>query len=299
MISSAPASSGTASAAAADRAASVRERVRAWRAAGQTVALVPTMGNLHAGHLSLARLARKAADRVVMSIFVNPTQFGAGEDFGGYPRTLAEDRAKLEGDGSVDLLFTPSEREIYPFGTEAALRFVLPALARDLCGASRPGHFDGVASVVCRLLHIAAPDCLVMGRKDYQQLVLLEHMVADLRFPVRVVPGAIVRESDGLAMSSRNRYLTADERVRAPRLHAALEHVRDGVRRGARDFARLEGEAAAQLREAGFRPDYVQVRRASDLAKPDAADAEDAPLIVLAAAWLGSARLIDNVPVRS
>jgi pantoate--beta-alanine ligase len=280
---------------AVDRASRVRERVAEWREAGQTVALVPTLGNLHAGHLSLTRLARKVADRVVMSIFVNPTQFGEGEDFKAYPRTLDEDRQKLAEEGSVDLLFVPEEQEIYPFGTERALRFVLPPLSRDLCGASRPGHFDGVASVVCRLLNIVAPQCLVMGRKDYQQLVLLEHMVTDLRLPVRVVPGDTWREADGLAMSSRNRYLTDDERRRAPALHAALEQVRTALRQGRTDYSRLEEEAAAGLAGEGFRPDYVQVRRAADLAKPDAGN-EDA-LIVLGAAWLGSARLIDNVLV--
>ena len=271
----------------------VREHVRCWHDAHQTVALVPTMGNLHDGHLHLTRLARKVADRVAMSIFVNPTQFGAGEDFEHYPRTFDEDRAKLIAEGTVDLLFVPDEREIYPFGTADAIRLVLPPLADELCGASRPGHFNGVATVVCRLLNIVGPDVVVLGRKDYQQLVLLERMVADLRIPVRIVSGATVREPDGLAMSSRNRYLTANERARAPALHAALEHVRERLVDGATDHAALERDAVESLRAAGFEPDYVEIRMAADLARPPAgAGAND--LIVLGAARLGRARLIDN-----
>jgi pantoate--beta-alanine ligase len=270
--------------------------VARWRAEHSSLALVPTMGNLHDGHLSLARLARGLADRVVLSIFVNPTQFGEGEDFAAYPRTTEEDRARVAASGAVDALFVPEQSEIYPFGTALAVRLALPDLSRELCGASRPGHFDGVASVVCRLLNIVAPDSLVLGEKDYQQLILLEHMVADLRLPVRVVSGPVQREADGLAMSSRNRYLDAAERQRAPVLRAALEHVRDALRQGATDYGRLETEAAEALDGAGFRTDYVEVRRAADLARPNGRDsAED--LIVLAAAWLGRARLIDNLRI--
>ncbi len=276
-------------------AVAARERLAAWRRAGQTVALVPTMGNLHGGHLSLARLARRIADRVVMSIFVNRTQFGDGEDFETYPRTLDEDRAQLEGVGAVDLLFVPEEREIYPFGTAEAVRLMLPALARELCGESRPGHFDGVASVVCRLLNIVAPDALVLGRKDYQQRVLLERTIRDLHLPVRVVAGRTIREPDGLAMSSRNRYLTEAQRSLAPRLHALLAEAAAALRAGTHDAATVARETTARLAEAGFRPDYVDVRRAEDLARPAAG--EEAPLVVLGAAWLGRARLIDNVEV--
>jgi len=271
----------------------VREQVQGWQAAHQTVALVPTMGNLHEGHLSLARLARKVADRVVMSIFVNPTQFGAGEDFEHYPRTLDEDKARLAGAGMVDLLFVPDEREIYPFGTKHAVRVVLPPLANELCGASRPGHFDGVATVVTRLLNIVDPDVLVLGRKDYQQLVLLERLIADLRMHARVVSGRTWREPDGVAMSSRNRYLTADERAKAPALHGALEKVRAALAGGATDYGALEREAVESLRRAGFDPDYVEIRMAADLARPRV-DAEADELIVLGAARLGRARLIDN-----
>lgn len=271
----------------------VREQVQGWHAAHQTVALVPTMGNLHAGHLSLARLARKVADRVAMSIFVNPTQFGVGEDFEHYPRTLDEDRAKLLAEGTVDLLFVPDEHEIYPFGTEHPVRVVMPPLADQLCGASRPGHFDGVATVVTRLINIVDPDVLVLGRKDYQQLVLVERMIADLRMRTRVVSGATVREPDGVAMSSRNRYLTAEERARAPALHAALEGVRDALADGATDHEALEREALAALRREGFAPEYVEIRMADDLSRPRPGASPD-ELIVLGAARLGRARLIDN-----
>ena len=271
----------------------VREQVTAWRSARQTVAVVPTMGNLHPGHLGLAHLARRIADRVVMTIFVNPTQFGAGEDFADYPRTLEQDRALLAAAGTVDLLFVPTEDSIYPFGTADAFTVRAPALADELCGASRPGHFDGVVSVVCRLLNIVAPNVLVLGRKDYQQLVLIERMIKDLHLPVRIVPGATRRAADGLAKSSRNRYLSPDERAKAPLLRAALERVRIALEGGTADHAALERQAVASLHDAGFEPDYVEIRRAADLAKPRVEDAAD-ELVVLGAARLGRARLIDN-----
>jgi len=273
--------------------ADVRERVAGWRAAHQTIAFVPTMGNLHDGHLSLVRLARKAADRVVMSIFVNPTQFGPSEDFAAYPRTPEEDRERLSQAGGVDLLFVPSDGEVYPFGTRDAVRVTLPPLASELCGASRPGHFDGVASVVSRLLNIVTPDVLVLGRKDYQQLVLVERMVEDLRMSVRVISGATVREPDGLAMSSRNRYLTSDERAKAPALYRALAAAQAALEAGEKDHARIEQDAMRALEQAGFVPDYVEIRRARDLGKPSPGDAAS-DLIVLGAARLGRARLIDN-----
>ena len=277
-------------------AADVRAAVRRWRSAGESVAFVPTMGNLHDGHASLAALAAAECDRVVASIFVNPTQFGPSEDFAAYPRTLADDTARLGAAGTVDLLFAPDVGEIYPFGLEQAVRVSLPPLSRELCGASRPGHFDGVASVVCRLLNIVTPDVLVLGQKDYQQVTLLKIMIEDLRLPVAVRVGATLREADGLAMSSRNRYLDAAQRRQAPALHAALERVCDSVRSGEKGFAELQRRAVDELARAGFKPDYVEVRRAADLAKPAASDrAED--LVVLGAAWLGRARLIDNVRI--
>jgi pantoate--beta-alanine ligase len=277
-------------------ASHIRELVESWRRAHQTVALVPTMGNLHRGHASLVELAGGNADRVVMSIFVNPTQFGPGEDFAAYPRTLDEDRELVAETGLVDALFVPDAVEVYPFGVETAVRFVMPDLARELCGAKRPGHFDGVGNVVCRLLNIVSPDILVLGRKDYQQVVLLERMIADLRLPVQVISGETQRDDDGLAISSRNRYLTPAERKRAPALHTTLIHVRDALASGDRDFATLEAMAVLALKEAGFKPDYVEVRNARDLSKPNGRSGT-AELIVLAAAWLGKARLIDNVRV--
>jgi pantoate--beta-alanine ligase len=239
-------------------------------------------------------LAAGEAERVVVSIFVNPTQFGPSEDFGAYPRTLAEDSARLEAAGTVDLLFVPDDREIYPFGPEQSVRLTLPPLAGELCGASRPGHFEGVASVVCRLLNIVAPDVLVLGQKDYQQVILLERTIADLHIPVAVRVGATHREPDGLAMSSRNRYLDARERSQAPALHAALAELRAAVRAGGAAYSELEAKARDTLARAGFRPDYVEVRRAADLAKPSGAEAPG-DLVVVAAAWLGRARLIDNL----
>lgn len=276
--------------------AGIRELVAGWRATGGSVAFVPTMGNLHDGHLSLARLAASKADVVVMSIFVNPTQFGPGEDFAAYPRTLEDDLEKIEGSGVVEAVFLPEQQTIYPFGMADAVRIVLPALSRELCGAFRPGHFDGVASVVCRLLNIVQPQLLVMGQKDYQQCVLLERMVADLQMPVALVMAPTQREPDGLAMSSRNRYLDADERKKASTLHAALAQMRDAVLGGDRDFARIANMARERLVAAGFRPDYVEVRRARDLAAPSDADAAG-ELVALGAAWLGRARLIDNLRV--
>lgn len=277
-------------------ASHIRELVESWRRAHQTVALVPTMGNLHRGHASLVELAGGNADRVVLSIFVNPTQFGPGEDYAAYPRTLDEDRELVDETGLVDALLVPDVAEVYPFGVENAVGFVMPELARELCGAKRPGHFDGVGNVVCRLLNIVSPDILVLGRKDYQQVILLERMIADLRLPVQVISGETQRDDDGLAISSRNRYLTPAERKRAPVLHATLVHVRDALARGDRDFAALEALALLALKEAGFKPDYVEVRAARDLSKPNGRESTT-ELIVLAAAWLGKARLIDNVRV--
>ncbi len=275
-------------------ASSVREAVAGWRAARQSVAFVPTMGNLHAGHLSLVQLAQELAHRVVVSIYVNPTQFGPHEDFAAYPRTLEADKAKLDGQ-QADLLFAPTSAEIYPFGIDQAVRLALPGLSDQLCGAARPGHFDGVLSVVCRLLNIVAPDLVVLGEKDFQQLVILRHMVADLRMPVRVVAGPTHREADGLAMSSRNSYLTSSERRAAPGLYHALRGVVAAIETGATDYAALAAAARQELVEAGFQPDYVEIRRARDLVPPNGSG--DVDLIVLAAARLGQARLIDNLRV--
>lgn len=277
-------------------ASQIRETVAGWRAARDSIALVPTMGNLHSGHLSLAELAAARADRVILTIFVNPTQFGVGEDFAAYPRTPAEDIALIDAAGSVDAVFQPAVDEIYPLGIDKAFQVKVPALGDELCGASRPGHFDGVASVVLRLLNIVAPDILVLGQKDYQQLFIIERMLADLRLPVAVIAGATRRDADGLAISSRNHYLTADERRRAPLLHATLRELGEHLARGERDYASLERDALQRLAAGGFRPDYVEVRCAQTLGKPNGHHAPG-ELIVLAAAWLGRARLIDNLRI--
>ena len=271
----------------------VRAAVAEWRARGEPVAFVPTMGNLHAGHLSLAALAATAAQRVVMSIFVNPAQFGPSEDFAAYPRTPAADEALIATAGNVDLLFVPTAAEIYPFGVERAVRLQLPSLADELCGATRPGHFDGVATVVCRLLNIVAPDLLYLGQKDYQQFVLMQLMIADLALPVELRMGPTHREPDGLAMSSRNRYLDAAQRRQAPALHGALERLRTRLRDGGVDFAGITAEARAEIERAGLKPDYVEVRRRADLSS--ATSRRDEERVVLGAAWLGRARLIDNL----
>ena len=272
--------------------------VRAWtaarREAGERIAFVPTMGNLHEGHLSLVRLAREYAERVVVSIFVNPTQFGEGEDFGAYPRTLEDDRRLLASVGA-DLVFTPTAETVYPYGEAAATRLHVPGLSEDLCGRFRPGHFDGVATVVCRLFCMVGPEVAVFGQKDYQQFLIIRRMTRDLSMPIGIVLGPTVREADGLAFSSRNRYLTESERAEAPLLHAVLEDLREALISGERDFAALEGHALARLQKGGFSPDYVGIRQARDLAVPTAASHE---LVVLAAARLGRARLIDNVLVQ-
>lgn len=274
----------------ANTVAQLRTEVAKLRGQGKRIAFVPTMGNLHAGHQHLMEEARKYAEAVVASVYVNPLQFSPQEDFASYPRTLAADRALLER-VAVDLLFVPDERDIYPRGPDRQTQVEVPQLGDTLCGAFRPGHFRGVTTVVARLFHLVTPDVAVFGKKDYQQLMLIHLMVTDLGMPVEVIGIDTVRETDGLALSSRNNYLSADERRRAPVLYKVLAGVREGMRIGAsRDVA--EQGALTALRAAGLRPDYVSVRRASDLAEPGPADKR---LIVLAAAWLGNTRLIDNL----
>ena len=271
--------------------AQVRARVRRWRGAGEKVTLVPTMGALHKAHMDLARLAG-ADGRVIVSIFVNPTQFAPGEDFERYPRDLDAD-ADLLREAGVDLLFAPGQEEVYPRGLDDPTRVEVPGLSGELCGAYRPTHFAGVTSVVARLLLLTLPDAVVFGRKDYQQLVILRRMTEDLHIPVEVIEGPITREKDGLAMSSRNRYLSAEERRIAPVLNAVLLECAERLQNGERDFARLERDAMARLKRKGFAPDYVAVRRAGDLGPPPSS--VPCEWVVLAAAWLGAARLIDNV----
>lgn len=275
------------------RIRSTRAVVDGWHRQGQRIALVPTMGNLHAGHLALVEEARRRGDRVVATIFVNPLQFGPQEDFAAYPRTLAEDQRRLSGAG-VDLLFAPEVEEMYPRGSAEPSRVEVPALASTLCGASRSGHFTGVATVVAKLFNIIQPEVALFGEKDYQQLLVIRRLTADLCFPVEVVGVPTVRESDGLAMSSRNAYLNSVERRQAPELYRSLCAAADALRAG-RPAGRVERETEAALQGAGFRLDYVAVRRANDLGPVSEAGGER---VILAAAWLGRARLIDNLRVR-
>ena len=272
-------------------AADLKHRISGLRSRGRRIAFVPTMGNLHAGHLRLMERAREHADAVVASIYVNPLQFGAGEDFAAYPRTLEADLAQLRRAG-VDLLFLPSDAEVYPRGQAAQTFVEVPVLGDILCGASRPGHFRGVTTVVNRLFNLVTPDVALFGKKDYQQWLLIRMMVGDLGMPVQIVGVETERAADGLALSSRNGYLSEAERRVAPQLFATLGALKDQIEQQRAVPAEAEARANATLTRHGFRPDYVSIRRRSDLALPGPQDAE---LVVLAAAWLGRARLIDNV----
>lgn len=267
----------------------LRNAVNAWRKAGERVAFVPTMGNLHAGHLKLVDEAKKSADKVVVSIFVNPTQFGVGEDFESYPRTEDQDKEQLHTAG-IDLLFLPSVREMY--GEQANTVITVKNLSTLYCGASRPGHFDGVATVVCKLFNMVQPDLAFFGQKDFQQLAIIWAMVADLNIPVEIKSIATVREASGLAMSSRNNYLKLEELQIAPNLYLTLVKAKDEVLNGIKAFAMIEDEAIKELQNAQFVPDYFNICRADDLQK---AYKHDTNLVILAAAKLGKTRLIDNI----
>jgi pantoate--beta-alanine ligase len=270
--------------------AALRARVGEWNRSGLRVGFVPTMGNLHAGHHSLIALARQHADRIVASVFVNPTQFGPNEDFARYPRTPEADAAGLQAAG-CDLLWLPSVETMYPFGPEATVQVRVPGVTETLEGAHRPGHFDGVATVVARLFNQVQPDIAVFGRKDYQQLAVVRYFVRDLAFPVEIIAGETLREADGLAMSSRNQYLSADERRIAPTIHRTLRAMADATRAGT-PRADVEAQAAADLAAAGFVVDYSVVRR-PDLAEPQ--DGEPGPRVARIAARIGRTRLIDNI----
>jgi len=269
----------------------VRERVHAWRSGGARVVFVPTMGNLH--HVSLIESARRHGERFVASIFVNPMQFGPNEDFAHYPRTPREDERMLAAAG-CDLMFTPDVAEIYPHGSERATRVEVPGLSRILEGEFRPGHMEGVSTVVAKLFHIVDPDVAVFGEKDFQQLTVIRRMVTELCMRVTIVGAPTVRDADGLALSSRNQYLTPAERQLAPVIYATLEAAAGRIRAGDAEFASIERFGFQALEGAGLRPDYFSVRRAADLLAADPATRE---LVVLAAARLGKARLIDNVQV--
>jgi pantoate--beta-alanine ligase len=273
--------------------AELRARVRAWRRKAERIAFVPTMGNLHAGHLKLVRHARGLGGRVVVSIFVNPMQFGPGEDYATYPRSPEADTAAL-AQADTDLVFVPAVAAIYPEDMENTTRVVVPGLSEMLCGTFRPGFFTGVATVVTRLFNLVQPDVAVFGEKDYQQLILIRRMARELCLPVKIEGVSTEREPDGLAMSSRNAYLTSKQRATAPVLYRTIGEVKSAVERGSGSYPVLEGIAMQSLAGAGFRPDYVSIRRAVDLAEPTAGDRA---LRVLAAAWLGDARLIDNLEI--
>ncbi len=276
----------------------LRGRLRELRQQGQSVAFVPTMGNLHQGHLELIRQAQRRAAIVVVSIYVNPIQFGEGEDFEEYPRTLEQDRKKLESVGAT-ILFAPTDAEIYPLGAQpggavarsSLTQVVVPGLSDILCGASRPGHFSGVATVVTKLLNIVQPDIALFGEKDFQQLMVIRRLVNELNLPVEIAGVPTWREEDGLAMSSRNGYLTSEERRQAPTLYRTLQWVCRQLEGGRGDFSQIEEQAVEQLRGAGFVPDYLSIRDGSTL--QPASPGGDL-VVVVAAARLGSTRLIDN-----
>jgi len=276
----------------AQSVAELKSEIALLRAAGKRIAFVPTMGNLHAGHRHLMEQARRHADAVVASIYVNPLQFGPQEDLGAYPRTPQQDR-RLLTDAKVEVLFFPDDTAIYPRGREASTRVEVPGVSDILCGAARPGHFRGVATVVHHLFQLVTPDVALFGKKDYQQLLVIRLMTADFGLPIEIIGIDTVRDADGLAMSSRNGYLTPEERRIAPRLYATLQALVGQIQSVAGNgFSVCEAQAVEQLEISGFRPDYVSVRCQQDLTVPGPGDRQ---LVILAAAWLGRARLIDNL----
>ncbi len=271
----------------------LRAAVTRARTEGKRIGFVPTMGNLHAGHIALVKKAGQRADFVVASIFVNPLQFGPNEDLASYPRTLAADQEKLFEAG-CHLLFSPSVDEMYPHGQAMQTIVRVPGVSEGLCGGSRPGHFDGVSTVVSKLFNMVLPDLAVFGQKDFQQLAVIRTMVRDLNMPVQIIGEPIVRAEDGLALSSRNGYLSADERAAAPALYRTLKQLAETIRGGERDYITLLLQGQQALQAAGLRPDYLEIRDATNL-QPAAADTRE--LVILAAVFLGKTRLIDNLLV--
>ncbi len=269
----------------------LRAAVARARSEGKRIGFVPTMGNLHSGHAALVAKAAQRVDFVVASIFVNPLQFGAGEDLDKYPRTLAADQEKLLQAG-CHLLFAPTVEEMYPDGMAGQTRVSVPQLSEGLCGASRPGHFEGVATVVSKLFNMVQPDLAVFGQKDYQQLAVIRALVHDLNMPIQIIGEPTVRAPDGLALSSRNGYLNDEQRAIAPVLYRILNQIAEAIRNGERDYPQLLAEQQRQLEAAGLRQDYLEIRHARNLRL---ATAEDRDLVILVAAYLGGTRLIDNL----
>ncbi|MCQ6259843.1 pantoate--beta-alanine ligase [Pseudomonas sp. Q11] len=269
----------------------LRAAVARARSEGKRIAFVPTMGNLHSGHMALVTKAAQRADFVVASIFVNPLQFGVGEDLDKYPRTLAADQEKLLQAG-CHLLFAPTVEEMYPDGMSGQTRVSVQQLSEGLCGASRPGHFEGVATVVSKLFNMVQPDLAVFGQKDFQQLAVIRALVHDLNMPIQIIGEPTVRAEDGLALSSRNGFLSPEQRAVAPVVYRSLSQIAEAIRLGRRDFPALVAEQIKQLETAGLRPDYLEVRHARTL---QPATAEDRDLVILVAAFLGTTRLIDNL----
>lgn len=272
---------------------SLREQLADVRRSEKTIALVPTMGNLHEGHLSLVKQVQERADYVVVTIFVNPTQFVEGEDFDSYPRTLEADLKQLESI-NVDLVFIPDSNEIYPEESDMTAEVTVPELDSIYCGQFRPGHFKGVATVVTKLFNIVQPDLAIFGKKDYQQLLVIRSLVKSLHLPIEIIGSATMREKDGLAMSSRNQYLSENERKQAPLLYKILSEMALNIKNDAKNHEKLEIEAISSLKQAGFRPEYLKICDSETLKSP-----KGRKLVIIAAAWLGKARLIDNVAVHT
>lgn len=272
----------------------LRQQISQWHQQGLRIAFVPTMGNLHQGHLTLVDTAKQQADKVVASIFVNPMQFGVNEDIDNYPRTLADDSAKLIEHG-CDLLFTPTPDIIYPKGLAQQSYIEVPEVSAGACGESRPGHFRGVATIVAKLFNLVQPDVACFGLKDYQQVQVIQAMVEDLSFPIEIIPVATVRETSGLAMSSRNNYLTEQEKAIAPALYQTLCWLKQQLEQGEKDFNQLAKEAARKINHAGMNTDYIHICHARTL---KSASKQDTELAVLAAAHCGKARLIDNIQIQ-
>ncbi|MBL1433438.1 MAG: pantoate--beta-alanine ligase [Gammaproteobacteria bacterium] len=274
-----------------EHVAALRALVAEWRNQNLTIGLVPTMGSLHEGHRSLVKTAKKRFDRVIATIFVNPTQFSPGEDFDDYPRQIATDKAMLGEDGA-DAVFLPTIEDLYPRGVERTTLITISDLTNELCGAHRNGHFDGAMTAVNKLLNITWPDAVFLGEKDFQQLFMIKQMVNELMMSVEVIGVPTYREDDGLAMSSRNKYLTDAERSKANTLYQILNEIQQALQSGSNDFLALEQQGLSKLQAVGFNPDYIEIRRQRDMLKAEPADTE---LVVLGAAKLGRTRLIDNI----